>query len=185
MYNSLLLSGKEWMLNFATTMPTIACSNYKHLKPLLHLYYMYMCILYAVNNIGINNLYINRLIKQMLKSLLRYIMLKYFIYCNFHYWQPLSWWFWWYYIITLRACARGKVIGSVRPSVTTKIARSRHLSDPYVQSIRRRCRKTGFILLRIVWQDPRASQTLRFHWPCLSILPTMCFLLMHTTYHNT
>ena len=49
MYNSLFLSGKEWMLNFAMIMPTIACSNYKHLKPTLH-------ILYAVKNIGINNL---------------------------------------------------------------------------------------------------------------------------------
>ena len=65
------------------------------------------------------------------------------------------------------------------------IWKSRQLSNLQVHGMY--CRSIEiFKMLLITWQDPRVSQILRFvdhaywHYP----LQAMCFLLMHTTYHN-
>ncbi len=88
-------------------------------------------------------------------------------------------------MFTLHICARGKVINSVCLFVcqhkNRQIRRTRHLSDSYPYHIHQ---KIDFVMLRIVWLGPRASQTLCFiehayrHYP----LQAMYFLLMRA--HN-
>ncbi len=80
-------------------------------------------------------------------------------------------------IVTPHTCTRGKasVLSvcclSVRQHTNRQIWTSRHASRKYHRSIKI-VKKIGFIVLRIVWQGPRASQTLYLCWPRLSTLPT-------------
>ena len=78
-----------------------------------------------------------------------------------------------YTLITLRACARGKVIGSVNIKITRSEKRLKHPGGQQEQMVVSGEKKCLFLLLN-ARHSPRALQIVQLYWPRMLTIPIPC-----------